>query len=356
MLDRRSFLAAATLLGAGAAGCSRAGNRPSSGAITLTIATVNNAEMIVLQKLSRAFEARNPGIKLDWVVLEENILRERTTTDVAAGGGQFDILTLGMYEAPIWGRRGWLARLDEGLPDGYDLDDVIRPVREGLSADGRLYALPFVGESSFTYYREDLFEKAGLRMPDRPSYQEIARFAHALHAPDAGVYGITVRGKAGWGENMGYISTLVNTFGGRWFDPSWRPDLDSPEWREAITFYVDLLHSCGPPGSSSNGHNECRALFATGQAAMWIDTTSAAGYLTDPAQSRVAGKVGFAEAPTARVPYGNKWLWSWALAIPSSSRHQPEARRFIAWAISKPYIDLVAAAHGWRLVPPGTRK
>jgi sorbitol/mannitol transport system substrate-binding protein len=355
MLDRRAFLSSVMLLGAGATGCSRVADRDSPGETRLTIATVNNAEMIILKKLSGEFEAGNPGIKLDWVVLEENVLRERTTTDVAARGGQFDILTLGMYEAPIWGRRGWLARVDEGLPDDYDLNDVIRPVREGLSYRGTLFALPFVGESSFTYYRKDLFEEAGIEMPDRPRYGEIARFARILHDPGHGVFGITLRGKAGWGENMGYISTLVNTHGGRWFDPSWNPELDSPEWKEAITFYVDLLHSCGPPGSSSNGHNECRALFANGQAAMWIDTTSAAGYLSDPSQSQVAGKVAFAEAPTARVPNGNKWLWAWALAIPSSSRHQPEARRFIAWATSKDYIRRVGEVYGWRLVPPGTR-
>src|SRR4051794_6897309 len=204
MLDRRAFLASLTLLGAGASGCSRRGGRAPSGATRLTIATVNNAEMIVLQKLSREFEARNPDVKLDWVVLEENILRERTTTDVAAGGGQFDILTIGMYEAPIWGKRGWLSRMDEEVPADYDLDDLLKPVRDGLSSEGKLYALPFVGESSFTYYRKDLFEKAGLKMPDRPTYEEIARFARALHDPGAGVFGIVLRGKPGWGENMGF--------------------------------------------------------------------------------------------------------------------------------------------------------
>ena len=357
----RVFLALIAIAWGCSSGCSRGYDRDGRGAqpgagTRLTIATVNNADMIVMQKLSKEFETQNPGIELDWVVLEENVLRERTTTDIAAKGGQFDILTIGTYETPIWGKRGWLARLDEDLPPSYDLDDVLKPVRDGLSSDGKLYALPFVGESSFTFYRKDLFDKAGLEMPDRPRYEDIARFARALHAPGAGVYGIVLRGKPGWGENMGYISTLVNTHGGRWFDEKWQPQFTSPEWKQAITFYVNLLKAHGPPGSSSNGHNECRALFANGQAAMWIDTTSAAGYLSDPAQSRVAGKVAFAEAPTARVPNGNKWLWSWALAVTVSSKHQDEARRFIQWATSKEYIKLVASRYGWTVVPPGTRK
>jgi sorbitol/mannitol transport system substrate-binding protein len=361
MTGPRVFLALILIVCSCSTGCSRRSDRDGQGTqagqgTRLTIATVNNAEMIVMQKLSGEYEEQNPEIKLDWVVLEENVLRERTTTDIAANGGQFDILTIGPYEAPIWGNRGWLVRLDEDLSASFDLEDVLEPIRESLSSGEELYALPFVGESSFTYYRKDLFDKAGLKMPDRPKYEDIARFAKALHDPGAGVYGIVLRGKPGWGENMGYISTLVNTHGGRWFDETWKPQIDSPEWKEAITFYVNLLKAHGPPGSSSNGHNECRALFANGQAAIWIDTTSAAGYFEDPSQSKVAGKVAFAEAPTARVPNGNKWLWSWALAIPSSSRHKGEALRFIQWATSKEYIKLVADGYGWTIVPPGTRK
>jgi sorbitol/mannitol transport system substrate-binding protein len=322
----------------------------------LTIATVNNADMIIMQRLSKEFEKQYPDVKLDWVVLEENVLRERTTTDIATKGGQFDILTIGTYEAPIWGKRGWLVRQDENLPASYDLEDMLKPVRDGLSADGKLYALPFYGESSFTFYRKDLFDQAGLKMPDEPKYSDIEQFAKKLHNPGGGVYGIALRGKPGWGENMAYVSTLVNTYGGRWFDEKWKPQINSPEWKEAITFYVNLLKNYGPPGSSSNGHNECRALFASGNVAIWIDATSAASYMYDKSQSKVADKVAFAVAPQAKVPNGKQWLWSWALAVPVSSKHPNEAKQFIQWSTSKDYIRLVAQTNGWAQVPPGTRK
>jgi len=322
----------------------------------ITIATVNNGDMIIMQRLSKEFEKQNPDITVNWVILEENVLRARVTTDIATRGSQFDVLTIGTYETPIWGKRGWLARLDEDLPAGYDLDDVLRPIRDGLSYQGRLYALPFYGESSFTFYRTDLFEAAGLKMPDQPAWDDIARFAKALHHPEKGIYGICLRGKPGWGENMGFISTLVHTFGGRWFDESWRPQLDTPEWREAIDFYVKLVRSYGPPGITSDGHNECRALFATGKCAMWVDATVAASYMFDPAESKVADKVAFARAPVRKSPAGCQWLWSWALAIPVSSQHTKEAKRFIQWATSKEYIRLVARTDGWAAVPPGTRR
>lgn len=320
----------------------------------VTIATVNNADMIIMQRLSKKFEAANPAIELDWVVLEENVLRQRVTTDIATGGGQFDIMTIGIYEVPIWGKQGWLTPLDK-LPKGYDVDDLLKPVRDGLSYKGKLYALPFYAESSMTFYRTDLFRKAGLKMPERPTYAQIAKFAATVHDPANKIYGICLRGKPGWGENMAFVTTLVNAFGGRWFDMKWNTTIDTPEWRKAIGFYVDILGKYGPPGASSNGFNENLTLFANGNCAMWIDATVAAGILFNPKTSKVSGAVGFAQAPSAVTSKGTNFLWSWALAIPSSSRVKDAARKFMLWATSKEYVRLVGGEEGWVAVPPGTR-
>ena len=322
----------------------------------IVIATVNNGDMIIMQKLSKEFEKAHPEIKLDWVVLEENVLRERATTDIATRGGSFDVMTIGTYETPIWGKKGWLVRLDDDLPSSYDLEDVLKPIRDGLSVDGKVFALPFYGESSFTFYRKDLFQKAGVTMPEKPTYADVEKFAKATTDRAKGISGICLRGKPGWGENMAYVDTLVNTFGGRWFDEKWKPELTSPEWKEAVTFYVNMMKKYGPPGGSSNGHNENRALFATGKCAMWIDATVAAGYLANPKESKVANSLAFAPAPIGKVPNGAQWLWSWALGIPASSKHVKEGKQFIQWATSKEYVKLVAASDGWPSVPPGTRK
>ena len=80
---------------------------------TLTIATVNNGDMVRMQKLTDDFTKANPDIKLNWVTLEENVLRQKVTTDIATKGGQFDVLTIGTYEVPIWGKKGWLVPLDK---------------------------------------------------------------------------------------------------------------------------------------------------------------------------------------------------------------------------------------------------
>lgn len=322
---------------------------------TVNIVTVNNPDMITLKKLSSKFEADNPNIKLNWLVLEENIMRQRITTDVSTGGGQFDVIFIGLYEAPIFAKRGWLTEMKE-LPAEYDLEDVFKSLRDGLSYDGKLYALPFNGESSMLMYRKDLFEAKGLKMPEQASYEDIKKFAEALTDKEKGIYGITLRGKPGWGENMAFVGTLVNTFGGAWFDMEWKATIDTPEWKNAISFYVDLMKAYGPPGATSNGFNENLTIFATGKAAMWIDATSGAGPLFDPKESQVSDKVAFANAPIEKTPNGSHWLWSWAFAIPKSSKAAEEAKKFALWATSKEYIKLVAEETGWATVPPGTRK
>jgi len=311
--------------------------------------------MVIMQSLTDEFEEAHPDITLDWVVLEENVLRQRMTTDIATEGCQFDVMTIGTYEVPIWAERGWLSPLDD-LPDDYNEDDLLTSVRDGLSHDDTLHALPFYAESSMMYYRKDLFEEAGIEMTDEPTWEEVREWASKLDGMEDGLAGICLRCKPGWGENMAFVSTLVNTFGGRWFDEDWNPELNSDAWVEAIQFYVDLLNDYGPSGASSNGFNENLALFSRGNCGMWVDATSAAGKLYDPDESEVADSLGYAPAPVAETPKGSHWLWSWALAIPASSENQEAAKKFVTWATSEEYIELVGETEGWTSVPPGTRK
>ena len=320
----------------------------------LVVATVNNGHMIEMQKLTKHFEAANPGITVKWVTLEEGVLRQRVTTDIATKGGQFDVMTIGMYETPIWGKKGWLTELKTDA--AYNVDDLLPAMRNGLSVGGKLFAAPFYGESSMLMYRKDLADKAGIKVSDHPTWAQVKELAAKIHDPKKGVYGICLRGKPGWGDNMAFLTTLVNTHGGQWFDMNWKPQLESKPWKESINFYVDLLKNYGPPGSSANSFNEILALYNEGKCGMWIDATIAASFITDPKQSKVADKVAFAQAPTAVTPKGANWLWAWALAIPAGSQKTAEAQKFISWATSKEYINLVGKEVGWGNIPTGTRK
>ncbi len=326
---------------------------PAYAETTLTIATVNNGDMIRMQKLTDDFTKANPDIKLNWVTLEENALRQKVTTDIATKGGQFDVLTIGTYEVPIWGKKGWLIPLDK-LGADYDAEDLLPAIRAGLTVDGKLYAAPFYGESSMVMYRKDLMEKAGLKMPDKPTWEFIKQAADKMTDKAAGVYGICLRGKAGWGENMAFLTATSNSFGARWFDEKWNPQFNSPEWKATLDYYVPLMKADGPPGASSNGFNENLALFNDGKCGMWIDATVAASFVTGK-DSRVADKVGFALAPDTGLGKRGNWLWAWSLAVPAGSSKVDAAEKFISWATSKHYTELVASKEGWANVPPGTR-
>ncbi|HEY9009548.1 MAG TPA: sugar ABC transporter substrate-binding protein [Devosia sp.] len=326
----------------------------SASAETITIATVNNGDMIRMQGLTDDFTAKNPDIQVEWVTLEENVLRQRVTTDIATKGGQYDVLTIGTYEVPIWAQQGWLLPL-ENLGADYDVDDLLPAIRNGLSVGGKLYAAPFYGESSMVMYRKDLMEKAGLTMPEAPTWDFIADAARKMTDRANGINGICLRGKAGWGENMAFLTAMSNSFGARWFDENWKPQFDQPEWKDTLQFYVDLMKDAGPSGASSNGFNENLALFQQGKCGMWIDATVAASFVTNPKDSTVADQVGFALAPDKGLGKRGNWLWAWSLAVPAGSQKAAAAEKFIAWATSKSYLELVASKEGWANVPPGTR-
>jgi sorbitol/mannitol transport system substrate-binding protein len=320
---------------------------------TITVATVNNGDMIRMQGLMGEFNALHPDITVEWVTLEENVLRERVTTDIATKGGQFDVLTIGTYEVPIWGNQGWLVSLND-LPAEWDQADILPAIAGGLTVNGELYAAPFYGESSMVMYRTDLMEAAGLTMPAAPTWADIKAAAEGMTDKDAGIYGICLRGKAGWGENMAFLTAMSNSFGAKWFDADWKPQFDSQPWKDTLTFYLDLMNNYGPPGASNNGFNENLSLFQQGKCGMWIDATVAASFVTG-ADSTVADKVGFALAPDNGLGKRGNWLWAWSLAIPAGSDNVDAAKTFVAWATSKEYTALVASKEGWANVPPGTR-
>ncbi len=326
----------------------------AASAQSLTVATVNNGDMIRMQGLTGEFTKQNPGIEVKWVTLEENVLRQRVTTDIATKGGQFDVLTIGTYEVPIWAKQNWLVPLDN-LGADYDVNDLLPAIRAATSVDGKLYAAPFYGESSMIMYRKDLFEKAGLTMPNAPTWAFIYDAAKKITDKANDVYGICLRGKAGWGENMAFLTAMANSYGARWFDEKWAPQFNTPEWKATLTDYVAIMKEAGPPGASSNGFNENLALFNAGKCGMWIDATVAASFVTNPKDSKVADKVGFALAPNKGLGKNANWLWAWNLAIPAGSKKVDAAKKFIGWATSKGYLELVASKDGWANVPPGTR-
>ncbi len=353
---RRSSLAALAILGMVAAACSGAGGGGGGGSNkTVTIATVANPQMQDIEKLSSEYKKDHPGANVKFVILPENELRDKVTQDIATQSGQYDVVTIGTYEVPIWAKNGWLTKLDDDAGKGdYDVNDLIPPVRQALTYNGGLYAVPFYGESSFLMYRKDLFQQAGLTMPAHPTWQQVADFAAKLNNPAKKIAGICLRGLPGWGEVMAPLDTMILTFGGRWYDEQWNAHLTDPATKQAVQFYVDLVRAYGEPGAPNAGFSECLTAMGQGNAAMWYDATVGAGSLEDPSTSKVAGKMGYVPAPVVKTQNAG-WLWAWSLAIPNTSKNKDAAWDFVSWATSKGYLNLVGQKLGWARVPPGSR-
>lgn len=346
----------ATALALGATGLAGATPARGQATTTLSIAVVDNVDTERLRALADAFTDANPDIALEWVTDTENLLRQQVSTDVATGAGKFDVVTVGAYEVPIWAERGWLRPLDQ-MPADYNVDDLIPSIRGEVSYDNQLYAAPFYGEAAFTMYRTDLFQQAGFPMSEQPTWADLAGAARVLNTGDTS--GICLRGKPGWGENVALVTAMANSFGARWFDENWQAQLTSPEWTAALDTYVQLLRDYGPSNAAELGYQENLDRFRQGGCAIWVDSTAAASAVTDANTSSVAQHVGFAPPPrSADAPEGTPnatWLWSWSLGIARSSKQPEAAARFVAWATSPQYSELVAQHYGWAQVPPGTR-
>jgi sorbitol/mannitol transport system substrate-binding protein len=357
-ISRRAFLAGSA---GGAAlaltGCATGTEQLFSGGgsgTNITVAIVSNSQMEDAISLSHLFESEHPGVHLTFVSLPENEARAKITADVSTQGGEFDVVMISNYETPMWSANGWLVNLQPYInaTPGYDAQDFLPQLRATLSHKGDLYSVPFYGESSFLMYRKDLMAKAGITMPKRPTWKQVGQIAETMHKK--GLVGICLRGDPGWGENLAPIDTVINAYGGRWFDPQWQAQLTSPEVTAAVSDYVSLVRAYGEPGAPEAGFSECATLYGQGDAAMWYDATSAVGTIEDPASSKVAGKNGYAWAPTQDGrPSG--WLYTWSLAIPKTCPHKQAAWDFISWMTSKTYIKTVGEKLGWSHVPPGSR-
>lgn len=321
--------------------------------IVLNVATVNNGQMKDMESLAPEYEATHPGVKVNFQVMEEGDLRSAVTADVASGAGQYDIVTIGAYETPQWGANGWLVNLTpylEGDP-AYDVEDILPPVRSALSYDGAQYAVPFYGESSILMYNKEVTDAAGVTISNNPTWQEISDAAAAVKTDD--MDGICMRGKPGWGDLFAPLTTVVQTFGGNWYDMDWNATVNTPEWKQAVTFYKTMLDESGEADPVSYSFNECLTALKNGDTAMWADASVAASML-EADDSPVKGKMGYAHMPVVKTAESG-WLWSWNLAIPESTKQADAAADFVMWATSKDYHQLVGETLGWSLVPPGAR-
>ncbi|GAA2575806.1 sugar ABC transporter substrate-binding protein [Streptomyces roseoviolaceus] len=348
-------MAATAVLGLVLAGCGDT-DPPGGEQADLKVLAMDASQVQTLKKLTKEHFTAETGITVDYTLLPENEARERMNREFATQAGNYDVASLSAYEVPIYADNGWLAPLDSYVKADEDFDqgDVFPNLVASLTGeDGKIYAEPFYGEGSFLMYRKDLFRKDGLVMPPNPTWKQVADLAARVDGTD-GTSGICLRGLPGWGQNLAPINTVVNTFGGAWYDMDWNARLNSPEFKKAVGFYVDLLRSHGQPGADRMGVLEILDRFVEGKCAMMYDATSLASSIEADGSS-VKGKVGYVPAPHDRTGKAG-WLWTWAWGVQKASDDKDAAWEFISWASSKEYQEQVGQELGWTSAPAGNRK
>lgn len=344
----------AMLAATGLTACAGAGG--GGGSDSINVLMVNNPQMLDLQKLTADNFTKQTGIRVNFTVLPENDVRDKINQEFSSQADQYDVASISNYEVPFYAKNGWLAPLDSDISNdpGFDQNDILPSMRKSLTgADGKVYAEPFYGESSFLMYREDVFQAKGLTMPPHPTWQQVADLTAQVDGAQPGMRGICLRGQPGWGELIAPLTTVVNTFGGTWFTQDWQPQVNAPEFKDATNFYVNLVRAHGEAGASQAGFSECLNNMEQGKVAMWYDSTAGAGQL-EASGSPVAGKIGFVPAPVEKTQ-NSGWLYTWAWGIQKASKKQDAAWQFISWASSKGYEQLVGSKLGWANVPDGTR-
>ncbi|GAB3275395.1 sugar ABC transporter substrate-binding protein [Sinomonas notoginsengisoli] len=354
-LRTAAMAAGALCIALSASACGGAGGSSASDK-EVNVLMVNNPQMVDLQKLTADNFTKQTGIKVNFTVLPENDVRAKISQEFSSQAGQYDVASISNYEVPFYSKNGWLSPLDDTVAKDaqFDQSDVLAPMTKSLTgADGKLYAEPFYGESSFLMYRKDVFSAKGLTMPDHPTWQQVADLAAKADGAEPGMKGICLRGQPGWGQVLAPMTTVVNTFGGTWFDKDWNAQVNAPAFIKATQFYTDLVRSHGENGAPQAGYTECLNDLQQGKVAMWYDSTAAAGSL-EAQGSPVAGKLGYVAAPVDQTK-SSGWLYSWAWGVEKASKHQDAAARFIEWASGKQYEQLVGTQLGWSRVPAGKR-
>ena len=329
---------------------------------TITVAVVNSPTMSEIIALSNDFFTAPTGINVVFEQFDQQIFRE----DVTSGHGarRYDVIVTSPFTAPQWGQNGWLINLSSLATEDsdYNVGDIITSVGAANSFSGDLYALPFYAESSFIMFNQQIMNDNNIDFPDNPTWEDVAEIASIVHTDD--IAGICLRGRPAWDQLGASLTTVVNTFGGTWWETPSDDDylgeaqINQPDsgFRAAAEFYVDLARNYGPDDAANQNFNECLEQFQNGEVAIWYDSTVAASIL-EADDSPVAGNVGYALAPTGDTHVPSGWLWTWGLAIPNNAPHFEAAWDYIRWATSAETARLIGenSPDGWAAAAPAAR-
>jgi multiple sugar transport system substrate-binding protein len=307
----------------------------------LTLAVNSGVEGDALKQAARDYEAQT-GVHINIAEFPYANLFEKELIDLNARTGAYDLIMLDdpwfpkfatkeslIDLTPLYEKRG------QKGPDEDFVSTSIALCRHPYQT-GTLYALPYVGNSQLFFYRKDIFEKHNLKEPltwdDVLAAAKTISESETTGAPDGSrVHGYVMRAAQGNAVVADFMP-IFWAFGAEMFDANGKPTVNSPEGIKALQFMLEL-GKYSPPGYQSFNADEVSAHLLQGTAAMSINWPAWISPFSDPARSKVVGKMEFTTMPGASAT-GRAEIGNWLIAIPRDAKNVDAAFDFLVWATS----------------------
>ena len=282
-----------------------------------------------LQKVKGEFEEKWKT-SVEFTVLGENERRSRSRLDASTGAGSYQVYYVDEANVSEFASAGWILPLEDHYPKEYDYADFLEGRKAVARYNGKAYFAPFEGGGDLMFYRKDVFAQKSLKAPK--TLDEMIQVVQQLNQPPS-MYGISLRGKRGFGMNVWRWTPYFRAFGGQWFEGD-KPVFNSPAAVKAIELYMRLM-KFAPPGVQTFTWSEVVEGMRAGQVGLLVESDVFGPWMEQKEKSRIAGKVGYAPPPDPLPSAGFAHGFAIAAKGNPDACSTMVAAQFVAWATSK---------------------
>ncbi|AZI45045.1 ABC transporter substrate-binding protein (plasmid) [Deinococcus psychrotolerans] len=287
-----------------------------------------------IKDMTKAFEAKNPGVKINLEFVPYEGLHDKIVSSASAGSNGYDVVLFDVIWPTEFAKNGFLTDVTSRIP-AADNTRVFSGAWTTVTADGKRYGMPWILDTKYLFYNKDMLKKAGIAAPPK-TWEELQKQAAIIKAKKLVEYPIVWS----WSQAEALIcdyTTLLSAYGGQFYTGG-KPAFNTGGGLKALQYMTGSLKSgLSNPNSTEYLEEDVRKVFSDGKAAFALNWTYMYAMANDPKQSKVAGNVGIVPAPgAAGVSQASAMNGSMGLGIPTGSPHKDEAWKFIQYLTSAP--------------------
>ncbi|WP_210529949.1 ABC transporter substrate-binding protein [Rubellimicrobium arenae] len=311
---------------------------------TLAISTITDPFIDSMQRTAPNFEQLT-GASVQIEGFGYDALHDRQLLGCSQQDGSTDILVMDGIWMGEFVEAGCLEPLEDRIAQNEEQiawSDFTDTGAAQASWEGQRYCMPIGIYYGLLFYRTDLFEQAGLKVPE--TFDELKQAADFFtDNPDfPGVYGYAMNNQRGAAAGQQYFEWIFSAGGSPWAsntlgaeDPyaDLTPTMNDKTSVDLVQFFKDMT-AYGPPGVESYAWDERATGFANGSLAMINDWSVRAQIANDPSTSQIAGKFAAALMPHAEGAQTVSPVGGWVMCLNAHSEQKDAAWDFIRWFAS----------------------